>query len=345
MMAREHFEYMLTPDGGRIRYRFWPSTCAVAPKASVKTILLMQGRASFMEKFSKIIETLQGKGYHVWSFDWRGQGLSSRMTKNRHKGHIDSYETYLQDLRQLLHLIILPHVHGPFYILGQSMGSHLALRFLAESPGIFDGAFLTAPMLELNTGGYTPSLAQKIVNAGCKLGLGTSFVPGHGSYNPAKEPFEGNLLTHDRKSFLTHRELQKKNPDLSVGGVTFGWVKATLASMETLNHPEVLARIQVPVFAILAGDEGVVDNTNAQEILSWLPEGGFKVYEGARHQLLSESVCYMRRFWEDFDAFMERCSKKNALPKGRLVESPQLARVQRIYPTLPNDFQGRQTHP
>ena len=343
-MAQESFEYMRTPDGGRIRYKFWPSLTVPKSKTSVKTVILMQGRASFMEKFSDLIQTFQKKGYHVWSFDWRGQGLSSRMTDDRHKGYIDSYETYLRDFKQLLHMVILPHVHGPLFILGQSMGSHLALRFLSENPGIFDGAFLTAPMLELNTGGYTARLAKKIVHIGCKIGLSKSFVPGHGSYNPANEPFEGNPLTHDRKSFLAHRELQKKNPYLSVGGVTFGWVRATLESMETLNRPEVLGRIKIPVFGLFAGDENIVDNMNAINIFSWIPNSHYKTYEGARHQLLSESPTYMRRFWEDFEAFITQCDAQDMLPKRRLVEATQLARMQRIYPTLPDDFQGHKTH-
>jgi lysophospholipase len=345
-MISEPFEYLLTPDGGRMRYKFWPSMTSPQSGDHTKTIILMQGRASFVEKFLSIITQLQKRGYHVWSFDWRGQGLSSRLTGNPQKGYIDSYETYLQDFTQLLYSVILPKVHGPLLILGQSMGSHIALRFLERYPGVFDGAFLTAPMLELNTGGYGHNVAQLFVKTACKLGFKTCFVPGHSSYDPSKEPFEGNLLTHDRKSFLEHRDLQKKNPILSVGGATYGWTHATFQSMAYLNNPEVLGRINVPVYALLAGDENVVDNTNARSILSWIPGSEYKVYEGARHQLLSESPCYMKRFWDDLENFTARFDlENNGLSKGRLVETTQLSRVQRIYPTLPNDFQSHQAHP
>lgn len=346
IMITEPFEYMLTPDGGRMRYKFWPSMSHPQKDTHTETIILMQGRASFIEKFQYVITHLQKRGYHVWSFDWRGQGLSSRLTQNYQKGYIDSYETYLQDFTQLLYSVILPKVHGPLLLLGQSMGCHIALRFLEKFPGVFDGAFLTAPMLELNTGGYSNNIAQLLVKAACKIGLQTCFVPGHSSYDPSKEPFEGNLLTHDRKSFLEHRDLQKKNPILSVGGVTYGWAHATFESMAYLNRPEILGRIHVPVYALLAGDENVVDNTNAHTILSWIPHCEYKTYEGARHQLLSESPCYMRRLWEDLDAFMERFGTENVRSsKRRLVEPAQLSRMQRIYPTLPNDFQSHQAHP
>jgi lysophospholipase len=80
------FDFMITSDQGSIRYGIWH-----IPKEKRKgSILLLGGRSEFLEKYSEITGKLNQKGFDVYGFDWRGQGLSSRMLANRHKGFIDS---------------------------------------------------------------------------------------------------------------------------------------------------------------------------------------------------------------------------------------------------------------
>lgn len=300
MMRR--IEYFETPDGSRLRLGYWKRL--IQRDLSKPTMLILQGRASFLEKFEKIIEGFCQRGYDVWSFDWRGQGLSSRQLKNPRKGHIDSYETYLKDLDLILKHKILPDCQGPLIVLAQSMGSHLALRYMIDYASCFDLAILTAPMLELNTGGYSKAVAQLLSKACVKVGLGSMFVMGHGAYDPLKEPFEGNMLTHDRESFLYHRSLQKLNPLLTIGGVTYGWVHATFESINKLNYPENLKKIKIPVLVIAAGQEFVVNNQRLEQIVSWMPRATLKVYATARHQILSECPGVITQFWHDSESFI-----------------------------------------
>ncbi|MCK5099035.1 MAG: alpha/beta hydrolase, partial [Desulfobacteraceae bacterium] len=62
-------------------------------------VLLLHGRAEFMEKYKEIVSSLNNKGYDVISFDWRGQGLSARETDNRQKGYVKDFNDYLLDLK------------------------------------------------------------------------------------------------------------------------------------------------------------------------------------------------------------------------------------------------------
>lgn len=338
-MIHHSFLYYQTQDKARLRYTYEPSKTPLSQCQG--TVLIFQGRASFIEKFSPVILTLAQQGYHVWAFDWRGQGLSTRLIKDPHKGYIDSYDTYLRDFHHLFTDVIAQQAQGPLIILGQSMGCHIALRYMAQYPNHIDLAVLTAPMLELNTGGYTDALARLFVKTMCSVGLQESYVIGHSNYNPSKEPFEGNMLTHDRVSFAAHRELQKANPKLLVGGVTYGWVKATFDSIDLLNTPETLGKISSPVLLLTAGEEVVVENKNIPRLASWLPQATLKDYKGARHQILSESDLYMKQFWQDFDAFVHQHKPPApvfSLSKRRLVKASQLAGMKRVYPTLPNDF-------
>ncbi len=338
-MLETSFSYFQTSDGARLRYTYWPSQKSIEHCRG--TVVIFQGRGSFIEKFISIACELTRQGFHVWAFDWRGQGLSTRLLKDRRRGYINSYETYLSDFHDLFVDIIAPKSVGPLIILGQSMGSHLALRYLVKHPDSFNAAVLTAPMLDLNTGGYSNRIARFFVRGMCRLGLGHLYVPGHHQYDPSCEPFEGNMLTHDRISFMAHRNFLKKNPNLLIGGVTFGWVNASFDSIAYLNQPEILGHITCPVLTITAGNEVIVDNRHVPKYVSWLPKGDYLNYEGARHQLLSESSFYMQRFWKDFSEFLEK-NKKTIIPlnstKRRLVKPPQFTGMKRVYPTLPNDF-------
>ena len=48
--------------------------------------ITITGGKGFLGSF--IIEKLQDRGFDIWAFDWRGQGLSSRDLGERQKGHI-----------------------------------------------------------------------------------------------------------------------------------------------------------------------------------------------------------------------------------------------------------------
>lgn len=350
-MNQSTIHYMIASDGAKIRVGHWIPEKHLNPSLfnertqdgddTKGTVVIMQGRASFIEKFEEVIEGLLAKGHEVWAFDWRGQGLSSRMTANRHQGYIDSYDTFLSDFHQLMVQEIKPKQKGPLVALGQSMGAHVLLRYLSEYPGYFDAAVLTSPMLDLITGGYPKPLARAIARMGSYLGLAQHYVFGHGDYEPWREPFEDNLLTHNREIFFKHRRLQIENPLLSIGGVTFGWLKATFDSIETLLNKEYLERIKTPILVIAAGEEMVVDNTPLYQVCEWLKDCRLKVYDGARHQILNEIDPYMNMLWKDFDHFMEDNFERTLpldLAERRFVKSPELATMKRLDPPISQDL-------
>lgn len=350
-MNQSTIHYMIASDGAKIRVGHWTPEKHLSQSLLKETahynddtkgtVVIMQGRASFIEKFEEVIEGLLAKGHEVWAFDWRGQGLSSRMTSNRHQGYIDSYDTFLRDFHQLMIQEIKPRQKGPLVALGQSMGAHVLLRYLSEYPGYFDAAVLTSPMLDLITGGYPKPLARAIARMGGYLGLAQQYVFGHGDYEPWREPFEDNLLTHNREIFFKHRRLQIENPLLSIGGVTFGWLKATFDSIETLLNKEYLERITTPILVIAAGEEMVVDNTPLYQVCEWLKDCRLKVYDGARHQILNEIDPYMNMLWKDFDHFMEDNFERTLpldLAERRFVKSSELATMKRLDPPIAQDL-------
>ena len=75
-----------TPDGVTLRFARWDP-----PPGRKGTVVLLQGRAEYIEKYYETVRDLQSRGFAVATFDWRGQGLSDRALADRQKGHVRSF--------------------------------------------------------------------------------------------------------------------------------------------------------------------------------------------------------------------------------------------------------------
>ncbi len=116
---RWHTAFLDLPDGVRLRLAHWPPPAT--PRA---TVLLLHGRTEFNEKYDETAGDLIALGFDVWSFDWRGQGLSTRVLEDRQKGHIADYDLLADDLKA-----VIAHIGGE----AGGAGRHIVL--LAHSMG------------------------------------------------------------------------------------------------------------------------------------------------------------------------------------------------------------------
>lgn len=300
-MAKEHtfspYGFITTPDHQSLRYGIWYSP----KKISKGSILLLSGRREFMEKYSETIGELNHEGYNVYSFDWRGQGLSSRMLTNRHKGFIDDYNVYLNDLHTFVTNIVMPEAVHPLIIIAHSMGGHIAIRFLHDHPETANMAVLTSPMINIFSSSLSRSFAKFISWIAVKTGFSHSYIIGSGDYTD--EEFEGNELTSDPVRFTDAKKAIAKNPDLALGGPTYGWLSATLTSIDTLNRADFASKIQTPILMVIAGDDKIV-STKAQKIFcKMLPNCKLIEISGARHEIFKERNAFRSIFWREFSRF------------------------------------------
>lgn len=313
--------YLKTTDGALLRYRVYKPLTQMDTKPN---ILICPGRATAVEKMENVIEGLRDRGYNVWVLDWRGQGLSTREAGR--KGYIDSYETYLKDLDLFIRTFLKPYSPArPLVVVAQSMGAQITLRYLADYPGLIDAAVLTAPMLHINTGIYTSPVAHALSKFMVWLGFAKSYVYKQGAYNPVNQPFEGNVLTHNQELFYYHRHLQISNPDIVVGGVTFGWVKATIDSINYLNRKHILEKIDVPVKIYAADEELVVDNTPLEFVSQAIPNCHAEILKDTRHQLLAERPEVLDHIYNGIDHFIAQNFKLPIMPHKSDLKLSSLA--------------------
>ncbi len=69
---------------------------------------LPRPRHEFIEKYFEVVGELRRRGFAVAVLDWRGQGGSSRLTRNPLKGHVRNFADYEEDLTHFMKGVVLP---------------------------------------------------------------------------------------------------------------------------------------------------------------------------------------------------------------------------------------------
>jgi lysophospholipase len=298
--ANVRIGYFTTADGTSIRNGLWSPERKI-PRGSV---VLLSGRKEFLEKYTETAADLNQRGFAVFGFDWRGQGLSSRMLPDRLKGFVRNYDDYVRDLEDFFQRIVQPEAVRPIYVLAHSMGGHVALRYLHRQPAGIDKAVLVAPMLDINTKPFPRWLVRGLTWLVRNIGSEEALVPGSDKRTNIDRPFEGNVLTSDPRRFAVEKNAVVQNPDLALGGVTFAWLTATLASIACIHRPGYLEGVRTPVLMLAAGADRVVSVAAQESACRRLPKCRLLEIAEARHEILMEIDAIRSRFWEAFDAFI-----------------------------------------
>lgn len=296
------FQWLTCKDGAAIRMAFWDARETGAGQGR-GTILLLHGRREFIEKYYETIQDLLDRGFAVATFDWRGQGLSARPLVDRHRGHAADFATYLEDL-DLFATVARQRLPGPVSILAHSFGGHCAVRYLHDHPELVERAVLVAPMLGIHFGILPPRVAQAIVRLALRLGRAERYAPAQGGYSPLKRRAEAIVLSSDAARLEDEIEACRVNPELALGGVTYGWLAAALDSLRLIHGPGYAEAIRRPVLTVLAGRDRVVDNRLIRAFAARLPRGELVEIADARHEILKERDELRAAFWMHFDRFM-----------------------------------------
>ena len=147
-----------TSDGARLRLASWHPT--VRPEKG--TVLVAQGRAEFIERYSETIADLRRRGFHVLTFDWRGQGGSQRFTARQRRGHVGKLVHYERDLALVI-AQMQERMPKPHFALAHSMGAALFLDAARHGALPVSRLVAVAPMLGL-TIIENPAAARLLAN-------------------------------------------------------------------------------------------------------------------------------------------------------------------------------------
>lgn len=294
---KAHVEELVTRDGIHLRAFY------AIPDHPKGTVVILGGRAEFLERYFETTSDFLKRGYAVASFDWRGQGGSQRLLSNPLRGHIRRFSDYDLDLDTVMTRLVLPHCPKPFFALGHSTGGHLLLRALRHTKW-FSKAVISSPLLGLNFGAWPKAVARALTFLARLTFLDWAFLPGFRRLPFGLEQFEGNPLTSDEKRYRRDILTLHEHPALRVGGPTYGWLRAALKSLDELRQWPRGKGPSCPTMIIAAGEDRVVNNKGTLAFIQRVPGFSFLTLAGSRHEILNERNDIREKFMAAFEAFI-----------------------------------------
>jgi len=292
-------DYATTPDRYKIRYARWPTS----QYPCKGTIVLLSGRAEYIEKHCELIENLLGMGFEVLSFDWRGQGGSDRVLENSRAGYIDDFEDYVKDLDTIMDQVALPDCTPPYYILGHSTGALVALLSAPNFANRIRRMVLSSPLLGIGPQPIAEPFVRTIAGTLTFVGLGETYL-GSGATPTTSRPFAGNMLTSDVERFERMKQFIEEHRELSTGGTTSAWVFAAMRAMDRVNDPDFHRMITIPTLLISASADTVVNNQAIENLGRRLRSGYTLSVSGAKHELFHENDLYREQMLAAIEAFI-----------------------------------------
>jgi len=121
-------------DGTSIFWKSW------LPDDPPKALLhIIHGYAEHIDRYTNVINELVPAGYAVFGNDHRGHGRSEGK-----RGHVMSFQEFIDDEKQFRREVIKAHCPGiPYFVLGHSMGSLIAMNFIEQNAEDIKGLILS----------------------------------------------------------------------------------------------------------------------------------------------------------------------------------------------------------
>ena len=267
------------------------------------TVCVLQGRAEFIEKYFEVVGELLARDFAVVTFDWRGQGLSSRQVRNPRKGHVRRFSDYRHDLEAVRDQILVPHMPQPHFALAHSMGGAIALSAAYESWLPFRRLVTTTPMIALSIV-RSVRLAAALARVLKLAGFGRAFVPGGGEASISTKPYADNRLTSDPVRYARNAAAAVAVGAGAVGAPTVAWLDSAFRFMRRFLDPRYALKIRLPTLIVAAGADPVCATPATERFASRLKAGHAIVLPAARHEILMERDSIREDFWAAFDAFI-----------------------------------------
>ena len=247
-------EHLAMTDGCKIFLRSWKTH-------SSEVLLILHGLGAHSGWFIDMGNQLAARGLNVYAMDHRGFGHSEGF-----RGHIEHYQTYVEDIAMVIDYVRGRHPQARLYILGHSLGgvfaTHLAAKYGDKLAGV----------LFLN-----PAAGDTL-----KISQGTRLALLWGGITKSKKYW---ALAGGVEVMTTNAEAcQMLNADpywVRAETASF-WFQMLVMRMEMLNKARL---ITIPAFVMQAEDDKVVVISASDRLYKTLASSTkkWKIYPGYDH--------------------------------------------------------------
>lgn len=236
------------------------------PEQPRALVILVHGFGEHSGRYGNLIPPLTGAGYAVYALDHRGHGRSPGK-----RGHTDSFDDYLTDVRALIAVAQAALPGLPVVIFGHSMGGLIVLVYALRNPGDLAGVVASAPLLaKANVSPILLTVAQLLSRVTPTFGLDTGLDPTTISRDPAEVArYTSDAQVHAKSTARAGSELMK----------AVDWAQA---------HAGELA---VPLLLYHGGDDKLVPIDGSRRFFAAVQEGDKQFVElaGRYHESHNDS--------------------------------------------------------
>lgn len=247
-------------DGVVIPYREW---WRPRPRG---TILYLHGQGDHSGPFTAMGDLLHEEGYSVYAHDHRGFGLS-----RERRGDIRSYDLFVGDTLTMVEHAREHNPDRPVFLLGLSMGGHLALRSAYRAGRSISGAVALSPGFKLRR---SPPWSIVLKTALTALLWPTRYMP----------RLNMTVVTTRNQTHLERAQEDEHWVTAFTGRFYFEAVKSIRRAWREL------AGIQVPVLIMQAGEDYLICPEESRRFYQRVghPDKEFRLLEGLCHNLVAE---------------------------------------------------------
>jgi len=297
------WNHFTNADSAQIRY----GSCKTDLTSEKGTVVILPGFTEFAEVYFETARDFLAHGYNVYVMDWRGAGGSDRYPEKADRSNTLGLRHDENDLEQFLSMIVKQHAKKPIFLVAQSLGSHIALRYLHDNQEVVAAAALSAPPLNCPATTAPPWAVSFYSWLMCKNNRGDDYVDKQGDWK-YMAPHVSKMSTHSHDPVRVRLEEAwcTIDPGLSSGGATWNWLWQFQQSCDLLNSSGYAAGIKTPVLIGCALADRIADTKLDANYAKQID--GSEVYSGddARHELFLEDDQHRQPWMKAIYEFFEK---------------------------------------
>lgn len=277
---------------------------------SSRCLIILPGRSEPLEKYAEVVYDLNNGSlkneYKFFLMDHRGQGSSGRMIEkdplDYFKGHVDQFENYSKDVKIFFDSIVNNSGCTEKNLLAHSLGAGIAVDFIQKNPEYIDRAFLSSPMLKIQTEPYSYSIARTIVLASMAGGLGNNFAIGQKPYTGVRN-FEQNKFTSSKERYDMTMDIFETFPKTKLGGVTNRWLNEVMSGTWRMRFK--YSELKIPLRVAHAGIEKYSDKSEMIKLCEEAPYCNRIYLETSKHEVLMDRDINRNIIFSEMEKFFK----------------------------------------
>ena len=251
-------------------------------------IVISHGFTEYIERYEELIYYFTKEKYNVFIMEHRGNGRSGNLGKeDSTQMYVEDFDYYVDDMKKFVDKIVIPESNSKkIFLFAHSMGGAIGTALLERYPKLFEGAVLSAPMLEIDTGS-TPSLIAKILtNIKNFTGNSGQYVLGHGKFVKSNS-VEGSGTTC-KERFEYSNNILNSNKMLQRGGASYKWLYESFNAITDITKKSNLQKIEAPVLLFQAENDTYVRPGGQNKFNKYCKNCEFKFVKNAKHEIYRE---------------------------------------------------------